>query len=67
MLAEFEEKLNAEGITLWLAALNPVPLNIIRRSDLEERFGRERMYFNLKMAVEAFQAQSPNKEVNSKQ
>jgi high affinity sulfate transporter 1 len=56
MLVEFEEQLNAEGITLWLAALNPVPLHIIRRSAFGEKLGRERMFFNVEQAVEAYQA-----------
>ena len=57
MLEELDEKLSAEGVTLWLAALNPVPLNIIRRSALGEKFGRERMYFNLEQVVEAYRTQ----------
>jgi SulP family sulfate permease len=58
MLTEFEEKLREGGITLWLAALNPEPLRVIQRSPLGETLGRERLFFNLEQAVEAFQNQS---------
>ena len=54
MLIEFEEALAARGIALWLAALEPVPLKVIRQSILGEKLGRERLYFNLEQAVEAF-------------
>ena len=32
MLTEAEERLGAEGITLWLAGLNPEALEVVRRS-----------------------------------
>jgi MFS superfamily sulfate permease-like transporter len=56
LLAEFEEQLGAEGITLWLAALNPEPLKVIRSAPLGEKLGDERLFFNLEQAVEAYQA-----------
>ncbi len=57
MLTEFEEKLREGGITLWLAALNPEPFKVIQRSLLGKTLGRERLFFNLEQAVEAFQKQ----------
>ena len=62
LLIEFEEELSAQGITLWLAALNPEPLKIIRRSPLGHKLGNERLFFNAEQAVEAYQA---TPEVNS--
>ena len=56
MLDDFEEKLRERGITLWLAGLNPVPLEVIRRSPLGATLGEERMFYNLQMAVEAYEA-----------
>jgi hypothetical protein len=56
MLAGFEEKLREQGITLWLAALNPEPLEVIERSPLGATLGHERTFFNLEQAVEAYQA-----------
>ena len=55
MLIEAERKLRDEGIALWLAALNPEVLAVVRRSTLGETLGRERMLFNLETAVEQFE------------
>jgi len=56
-LAEFEEQLRDAGILLWLVALNPQVLPIIRRAPLGEKLGNERMYSSLEQAVDAYQAQ----------
>jgi high affinity sulfate transporter 1 len=56
LLTEFEEQLSRSGITLWLAALNPEPLKIIERSPLGERLGDQRLFFNMQLVVESFQA-----------
>jgi MFS superfamily sulfate permease-like transporter len=55
MLAEFDEQLSTEGITLWLATLNPEPLKVIRHALRESAMGDERLFFNLEQAVEAYQ------------
>src|SRR5262249_24193508 len=55
MFTEAQERLRREGITLWLAALNPTVLATIQRSKLSAALGRERMFFNLQMAVEHYQ------------
>jgi high affinity sulfate transporter 1 len=57
MLTEAERKLKELGIVLWLAGLNPEPLELIRKSKLGNTLGRERMYFNLEQAVVGFKAQ----------
>ena len=54
-LEELDEQLSSRGIELWLTALNPEPLNIIRRSTLGEAMGDERLFFNMEQAVEAYQ------------
>jgi high affinity sulfate transporter 1 len=54
MLTDAEEKLRQSGITLWLAALNPAALDVIRRTPLEKVLGRSRMFFNVEQAVEAW-------------
>lgn len=56
-LAEFEEQLRDAGILLWLVALNPQVLPIIRRAPLGEKLGNERMYSSLEQAIDAYQAQ----------
>jgi high affinity sulfate transporter 1 len=53
-LVGLEERLREAGIMLWLTALNPGPLRTIQQSSLGETLGRERMFFNLEQAVEAY-------------
>lgn len=55
MLTEAEEKLRADGIMLWLAALNPTVLEVVNNSHLGEVLGNQRMFFNVQMAVERYQ------------
>jgi high affinity sulfate transporter 1 len=56
MLVEAEERLRGEGTELWLAALNPEVLELVQRTPLAERLGRERMFFTVEQAVAAFEA-----------
>jgi len=51
MLIGAEERLRRQGITLWLAALNPEVLAVVRRSQLAQTLGTERMLFNVQAAV----------------
>jgi high affinity sulfate transporter 1 len=51
MLVEAEERLQREGVTLWLASLNPEVLKVVQQSPLGETLGRSRMFFNLQSAV----------------
>jgi SulP family sulfate permease len=55
MLTEADERLQRDGTTLWLAALNPNVFAAMSRSKLGEKLGRERMFFNLQAAVERYQ------------
>lgn len=55
MLAEAEENLRRDGITLWLAALNPNVLAAVQHASIGETLGRERMLFNLQVAVEKYE------------
>jgi MFS superfamily sulfate permease-like transporter len=57
MLRAGEEKLRQEGVTLWLAGLNPEALRVIQKSLLGEVLGRQRMFLNTQQAVEAYQTQ----------
>jgi hypothetical protein len=56
MLIEAEERLRKAGMKLWLARLNPTALEVVQRSPLGQRLGRERMFFNVHLAVEAYVA-----------
>jgi SulP family sulfate permease len=55
-LIEAEKRTTERGIVVWLAGLNPAVLEVVRRTDLEQRLGRERMLFNTRVAIERFQA-----------
>jgi sulfate permease, SulP family len=56
MLCAAEEALRARGVTLCLAALNPDLLKTIERSPLGATLGHERMFFDLRKAIEAWQS-----------
>lgn len=58
-LIEGEKNLSELGASLWLAGLNPGVLEMVRRSGLDEKLGRERMLFNAHAAIEHYQAQGP--------
>ena len=64
-LTEFEEQLHNAGTLLWLAALNPEALHIVRQSPLGHKLGNERMYMNLEQAVEAYLQHGDQKNFNS--
>ena len=55
-LTQAEEGLRRAGISLWLCALNPQALDLVRRSPLGPALGPERMFFNLADAVKAYSA-----------
>jgi sulfate permease, SulP family len=57
MLTEAEQKLRANGVSLWLAAVNPDLRTIIDRSPLGHVLGRERIFRNIQLALEAWRQQ----------
>lgn len=59
MLTAAEERLRKDGVTLWLAALTPEVLELMRRAPLGETLGRERMFFTLQQAVERYTRADP--------
>ena len=58
-LVEGEERLRARGISVWLVGLTPGVLAVIQRSTLGKTLGRERMHFNLEIAVERYLSSAP--------
>jgi MFS superfamily sulfate permease-like transporter len=58
MLIEGEARMREEGVELWLAALNPEALEVIRRTPLAQTLGRDRMFFTVEEAVQAYQKRS---------
>jgi high affinity sulfate transporter 1 len=57
MLVEGERRMTEEGVTVWLAALNPSVLASVRASPLGEWLGRERLLFNAREAIRKYQEQ----------
>jgi len=56
MLTEGEERLRERGVLLWLVGLNQEALGMVQRSTLGKTLGRERLIFNLPIAVERYLA-----------
>ena len=50
-LIEAERKEREHGVLMWLVGLNQEVLDMVMRSELGETLGRERMFFNLELAV----------------
>jgi sulfate permease, SulP family len=55
-LTRAEENLRRRGVALWLTALNPEALKVVKRSPLGQVLGRDCMFVSLAHAVEAFQS-----------
>jgi len=53
-LTEAEQRLRENGVTGWLAGLSPGVLEVVQRSDLAKTLGRERMHFNLEIALREY-------------
>ena len=55
-LMEGEKRVTERGVVVWLAGLNPGVLEVVRKAELDQRLGRERMLFNTHAAIERYQA-----------
>jgi len=55
MLVEGERKQRERGVSLWLAGLNPGFRRAVERSPLGATLGPDRIFFNLKQAMQAYQ------------
>ena len=55
MLSEAEENLQRDGVTLWLASLNPGVFAAMLRSRIGQTLGRQRMFFNLQAVIERYE------------
>lgn len=56
VLTEAVNKLRDQGMSLWLAGLNPEVLRVVQKSALGEMLGREAMHFNVEVAVAKYLA-----------
>jgi MFS superfamily sulfate permease-like transporter len=55
-LMEREERATGRGAIVWLVGLNTSAMEVVQNSGLAERLGRERMLFNVRVAIERYQA-----------
>src|SRR3954452_6701155 len=53
-LDQAEKRLGKAGVSLWLGGLTPAVLQVVERSALGQRLGREQMHFNLEIAVRKY-------------
>ena len=58
MLTEADQRSHERGATLWLAGLAPEVFAMVQRSPLGEAMGRERLFFNLELAVDKYRARA---------
>lgn len=56
MMMEAENSGTKEGLTFWLAGLNPAVLAVVRRSGLADQLGPKRLLFNAREAIKQFQS-----------
>ena len=54
-LVEGEKRISERGVVVWLAALNPGVYEMVCRTGLAQRLGRDRMLFNARAAIERYQ------------
>jgi high affinity sulfate transporter 1 len=54
MLIEADRRAGQRDLELWLVGLNPGVLEVVRRSGLADRLGRERLLFNARAAIERY-------------
>ena len=57
-LMESEHRATERGAVIWLVALNPGVLDMVRRAGFDARLGPERMLSNARAAIERFQARA---------
>jgi MFS superfamily sulfate permease-like transporter len=53
-LTEAEQRFRQDGVSIWLVDLAPAVLELVQRSPLGATLGRERMHFNLEIAVRKY-------------
>jgi high affinity sulfate transporter 1 len=59
MLMEGVRRASDRGVTVWLAALNPGVLQVVRNAGFDRRLGPDRLLFNAREAISRYQAMQP--------
>ncbi|MFZ1536465.1 MAG: SulP family inorganic anion transporter, partial [Chromatiaceae bacterium] len=58
-LMEGERRATERGLALWMAGLNPGVLEVVRNAGFADRLGRDRLLFNVRLAIQRYQALPP--------
>ncbi len=58
LFMNLDDKTHEAGIALWVAALNPKALEVVKRSPVFVALGYERMFHNVEQAVETYLKQT---------
>ena len=58
VMMEGERRLAEEGVTVWLAGLNPDVLDYVRSSGLADRLGKDRMFANARAGIRRYRDDS---------
>jgi anti-anti-sigma factor len=56
MLIEGVQRATDRGVTVWLAALNPAVLQVVRNAGFDQQLGADRLLFNAREAIARYQA-----------
>ena len=59
MLMEGVQRASDRGVTVWLAALNPAVLQVVRNAGFDQQLGPDRLLFNAREAIAHYQAMQP--------
>ena len=59
MLMEGVQRASDRGVTVWLAALNPAVLQVVRNAGFDRQLGPDRLLFNAREAIARYQAMQP--------
>ena len=54
MMMEGERRITEQGVTAWLAGLNPTVLELVRASGFAGRLGPERTFVNIRAAIQHY-------------
>jgi high affinity sulfate transporter 1 len=55
MLIEGVQRATDRGVTVWLAALNPAVLQVVRNAGFDQQLGADRLLFNAREAIARYQ------------
>ena len=62
-LIDAQKRLSEDGIAVWLVGLTPPVLKTVERSSLGPKLGRERMHFNLEIAVRKYTSSATSEQL----